>query len=386
MKGLNFVVFISVVIILLTSINFYIVKRALSVLPDNPLMKKIFIAAIFFSASAFILGRILEKYSVTFFSSSLVWIGSFWFGIMFYLFLSVLLIDLFRIVNHFILFFPKAFYNDPMRAKRIIFWSVTALVLFISVAGFINTRFPAVRKMNLEINKKARELKSLNIVSVSDIHLGTIFGKSYLKKVVNKINALNPDIILIPGDIIDEDIASVISDNVGETLRMLKAKYGVYAVTGNHEYIGGAKAAKKYLAEHNVHLLNDEYVLIDSSFYVVGREDVSKKMFTNVNRKPLDQVMTNIDKSFPIILLDHQPFKLEQAVNNGVDLQLSGHTHHGQLWPANFITEMVYEVSWGYKKKNNSHIYVSCGVGGWGPPMRTVSRPEIVQIILNFHE
>lgn len=384
MKGLNFAVFISVIIILLTAINFYIVKRALSVFPDNPLMKKIFVAAIFFSASAFILGRLLERYSVTLFSSSLVWIGSFWFGIMFYLFLSVLIIDLLRAVNYFVPFFPEAFYENIKRTKKALFLIVATVVFTVSIFGFLNTRFPVTRKMNLVINKAANNLKTLNIVTVSDIHLGTIFGKSYLEKVVRKINALKPDIILIPGDIIDEDIAPVISGNVGETLKMLNAKYGVYAVTGNHEFIGGVEAAKKYLAEHNVHLLNDEFILVDSSFYVVGREDVSKKMFTNVNRKPLDRIMADVDKSFPIILLDHQPFKLEQAVKNGVDLQLSGHTHHGQLWPANFITEMVYEVSWGYKKKENTHIYVSCGVGGWGPPMRTVSRPEIVQIKLNF--
>jgi hypothetical protein len=188
MKGLNFIVFISVVIILLTAINFYIVKRALSVFPDNPLMKKIFVVSIFFFASAFILGRLLERYSVTFFSSSLVWIGSFWFGIMFYLFLSVLIIDLFRIVNYFIPFFPKIFTEDILRTKRFLFWSIGAIVLTISVLGFINTRFPAIRKMEIEINKHSRNLKSLNVVTVSDIHLGTIFGKGYLEKVVKKVN------------------------------------------------------------------------------------------------------------------------------------------------------------------------------------------------------
>ena len=94
--------------------------------------------------------------------------------------------------------------------------------------------------------------------------------------------------------------------------------------------------------------------------------------------------MGTVDNSFPVILMDHQPFKLEEAVNNKVDLQLSGHTHNGQLWPFNYITDMVYELTWGYKKKENTHFYVSCGAGTWGPPVRTGSRPEIVNVVLKF--
>jgi predicted MPP superfamily phosphohydrolase len=189
---------------------------------------------------------------------------------------------------------------------------------------------------------------------------------------------------LIPGDIIDEDIAPVIHSNVGEKLKSFKAKYGAYAVTGNHEYIGGVHKAKAYLSEQNVNLLNDAFELIDDSFYVVGREDLTINQFTNHQRKDLHEIVEGADHLKPIILLDHQPFKLENAVNNGIDLQLSGHTHHGQLWPFNYITKMVFERSWGYLKKGNTHFYVSSGVGGWGPPIRTVNRPEIISITLNF--
>ncbi len=166
---------------------------------------------------------------------------------------------------------------------------------------------------------------------------------------------------------------------------MLKSKYGVYAVTGNHEYIGGVQKAKNYLAEHDVNLLNDTANLIDDSFYVAGREDLTINQFSNLRRKSLADVVNGIDKSKPIILLDHQPFKLDKAVENGIDLQLSGHTHHGQLWPFNYITKMVYELSWGYLKKGDTHFYVSSGVGGWGPPIRTVNRSEIISIKLHFN-
>jgi predicted MPP superfamily phosphohydrolase len=124
--------------------------------------------------------------------------------------------------------------------------------------------------------------------------------------------------------------------------------------------------------------------LFDDSFYVVGREDLTINQFTNLKRKELSEIVEGIDPSKPMILLDHQPAKLEQAEKNGIDLQLSGHTHNGQLWPFNFITRMVYELSWGYKQKGSTHYYVSSGVGGWGPPIRTVNRPEIISILLNF--
>jgi predicted MPP superfamily phosphohydrolase len=138
------------------------------------------------------------------------------------------------------------------------------------------------------------------------------------------------------------------------------------------------------LHDHNIQLLNDTAVLIENSFYLVGREDISISQFTQQKRKELSAIIEDVDKSKPMILLDHQPYKLDQAEKNGIDLQLSGHTHHGQLWPFNFITKAVYELSHGYKQKGTTHYYVSCGIGGWGPPMRTNSRPEIVSIKMHF--
>ena len=173
----------------------------------------------------------------------------------------------------------------------------------------------------------------------------------------------------------------MIRQNLGETLRKINSRLGVFAVTGNHEYIGGVEEACRYLGDHGITMLRDESVMIDDRVYIVGREDRS---IGSGRRKSLDDLLLRVDKSFPVILMDHQPFRLEEAENAGVDLQLSGHTHHGQLWPFNFITKKVYELSWGYKKKGNTHVYVSCGVGTWGPPVRTGNRPEIINMKLRF--
>ena len=117
---------------------------------------------------------------------------------------------------------------------------------------------------------------------------------------------------------------------------------------------------------------------------MIGREDVAMPQFTNKQRKSLNEIVSNLDNNLPKILLDHTPVKLEQAEQNGIDLQLSGHTHHGQIWPANIITNMIYELSWGYLKKGKTHYYVSSGAGTWGPPVRTGSSSEIVNIKVSF--
>ena len=219
---------------------------------------------------------------------------------------------------------------------------------------------------------------------VSDIHMGTIINKRRINKLVTRINMLNPDIVLMAGDLVDEDLRPVIRYNLGAILSEINSKLGVYGSAGNHEFIGGADEACNYLNNHGVKMLRDTTILIDSSFYVVGREDQGKKRYAGIARKTLPELLQNVDKSLPILMMDHTPFKLEDAENNGVDLQVSGHTHHGQLFPFNLITKKIYELSWGYKLRGNTHYYVSSGYGGWGPPVRVGNSPEIVNIKITF--
>jgi hypothetical protein len=236
----------------------------------------------------------------------------------------------------------------------------------------------------LKIEKKAGIFKTLSFAIVSDIHLGTIISKSRLKRIVSKINSLKTDIVLFPGDVVDEDIVPVIKHNLGQILMEIESRIGVFAVTGNHEYIGGVEKACKYLEDHRVFMIRDSYVTINNSIYIVGREDRSIRGFAGKTRKSLDEILSGVNKSLPIILMDHQPVRLNEALEKEIDIQLSGHTHHGQLWPFNFITKKVYELSYGYLKIENTHYYVSCGAGTWGPPVRTGSRPEIINLKLRF--
>ncbi|PKL84370.1 MAG: metallophosphoesterase [Ignavibacteriae bacterium HGW-Ignavibacteriae-3] len=382
MKLTQQIIFFGIVFTVYGLINFYIIRRGLSAIPDS--YKSLFIYSVVFAAVSFIAGRILENVWISFVSEFLIWIGSFWIAIMFYLLLSILIIDLFRLVNFIVPIFPAFITENIQKSRQITALIVSVLVLITVAGGYINTKMIITKTYKIKIDKAAGELKKLNVVMASDLHLGAILGRSFLNNVVQKINALQPDIILLAGDIIDEDLAPVIKNNVGEELKLLKSKYGVYAITGNHEYIGGVEAACKYLADHKVNVLRDSTVMIDSSFYVVGREDRSIRQFSGGRRKDLKEIIGGIDKSYPLILMDHQPFGLNDALDNGIDLQLSGHTHNGQLWPLNYIVEKIYELAWGYKINRNTRYYVSCGVGGWGPPIRTGSRPEIINFKISF--
>ena len=383
MKHTAVVLFFTVFFTVYGLVNFYIFSRGWQALPPDSSLRVPYTILFLFLALAFIGGRFLERVWWSGVSEGLVWIGSFWLAAMVYFFLAALLCDTLRLVHAIMPFFPRVLTDAYDQTKFRILLGVTMLVVLILAAGHITTHFPRTKELRLTVPKGA-EGGGMTIVAASDIHLGTIIGRSALRSIVDRINDLHPDCILLPGDIVDEDLAPVIRDNLGETLRDLRARYGVYAVTGNHEYIGGAEAACRYLEEHGITMLRDSWVRLPNGVLIAGREDASRRQFSGKPRKPLPEILAGIDTTAPLILMDHQPFRLEEAVQNGVDLQLSGHTHHGQLWPFNEITRAVYEVSRGYLRKGDTNIYVSCGVGTWGPPVRTVGRPEIVHVTLTF--
>jgi predicted MPP superfamily phosphohydrolase len=380
----NFIIFFSIVFLIYGLINYYIFIRGWQAIPkDSPI--RIYYLIIFLVLSlSYFAGRFLENRLPAGVCNIFIWVGAYWLALMVYLLLGVLLVDILRFFNYIIGFFPSFITRNYVKIKEFTAIIILSVSIILVIAGRINALNPWIKTLTLKIPKKVEHQKHLNIVMASDIHLGTLIGNGRLSYLVNKINSFNPDLVLLAGDIVDEDIGQVIKLNLGETLKTIKSKWGVYGITGNHEYIGGVEPAVNYLEKHGVIMLRDTAVKINNSFFIVGREDRSINQFAGKRRKKLNEIMEKVDKSYPIIMMDHQPFGLNEAVENGIDLQLSGHTHHGQLWPFNYITEMVYEVSWGYKKKGNTHFYVSSGYGGWGPPIRLGSRTEIVNIKLEF--
>ena len=307
-------------------------------------------------------------------------IGGYWIGITYYSFLAWVCVDALRFGFAWLDFLPGSLANPPVIGLLI--WSAVFLLL---VYGTWNANRPVIRHYQITIAKPESNLRRLSAVLVSDVHLGPIVATRQLAALVGLANQLDPDIVFFVGDTIDENVTYFIDQKMPEILRQLKSKYGVFAVLGNHEYIGGqSERAITALESAGIMVLRDNYVNIVDSLYIVGRDDRSRGRFTGVPRAPLATILADIDPSLPVILLDHQPGDHEEAQQQGVDLQLSGHTHRGQFFPNNLITRQVFLVDWGYLCQKSLQIIVSAGYGTWGPPIRIGNRPEMVHISIDF--
>jgi len=314
-------------------------------------------------------------------------LGAYWLAAMFYSFQIILIFDLIRLLDKWLKFIPDGWKTAPRFTP-----AVGAVVLFL-VAGILvygtwNARNPRLQHYDISIPKSAGSLDRLHMVLVSDIHLGEINHNGRLLRMVEMIESLQPDIVLLPGDVIDEDIGPFVKQDMTSTFRRINPKYGIYAVPGNHEYIRGhINETVHYLEQAGIVVLRDNYVIVGDSFCIAGSDDNSHAHFDgNEETMPLSMVLEGIDRSLPVILLSHQPNRLEEAMEQGVDLQLSGHTHRGQLFPLNLITGRIFETDWGYLQKGSLQLIVSSGFGTWGPPIRIGNRPEIVEIMITFNK
>jgi len=374
------VVFFTIFFTVYAAINYYVFIRGWQALSSLPHLKPFYAVIFVIAATSYIIAKFLDGKIPHLVYDAMIWIGSFWFAFMLYFFLSIILIDLIRLLNWKLDFFPQIINNNYENVKRYLLAFVVLISSVIIFIGYLNTRKISVKSLSLEITRKQSALTELNAVVLSDLHLSTINGEKLLSQIVAKLNELKTDVVFIPGDIVDDRAETLKSEGIGVSLSKIKSKYGVFASTGNHEFINGINGTSKFITENGITLIRDSSLLIADSFILAARDDASKNSFAKQRRKSLEEIISNANQNYPIILLDHTPFRLEEAEINGISLQLSGHTHHGQMFPLNFITKLIYEVSWGYKKKDNTHYYVSCGVGTWGPPVRLGSESEIVNI------
>jgi len=239
---------------------------------------------------------------------------------------------------------------------------------------------PTVNTYSIQINKPYPE--DLNVVMFSDTHFGYLSGIKHAERLVKEVNALEPDLIIIPGDIIDDDLDIVEKKQIFTILGELEAKLGVYGSLGNHDKFRGELSTLITAIETaNIDILYDEVVILDGGLSLIGRKDYSEG-----ERLATEQLTSELDASMPIILLDHQPYEYAEAEQAGVDLVVSGHTHKGQVMPGNLITDRLFENDWGYLQKGELHTIVSSGYGFWGPPIRIGSQAEIVQIFIDFDQ
>jgi hypothetical protein len=348
------------------------------VLPESISLKYVYVILFLFFSLQFVISRILLLADVSFQPKFIFEIGGIWFAAVLYFFIIALFVDLIRLADYFFKFLPNL---KSIQFKILL--SAIFLVFILLTIGYFNATSPEIKTLNLKINKKS-ELKTLKIVMVSDIHFGTIIGYSEIKRMLEMIEKEKPDIFFSVGDFTDEGITKSKIDELKPLFDNLKPRFGKIAILGNHEYYNKIEKTLPIFNKLNIKLLRDSFLNFENEFVVVGRDDKSKKQATGIDRESLKDLMQNVNTDLPIILLDHQPYALSETAKFPIDIQLSGHTHNGQMFPLNFLTKSIYEISWGYLKKGNTQFYVSSGFGTWGPRIRIGTTPEIVIINIEF--
>lgn len=359
------------IILLFLAGNFYVFQRFWILMPPSNIGRILLITFAVVAVSSLIINFTLGETLPVAVTSFFYKIGTSWLFILIYFLLLALLKDFIRILH----ITPPGTFTHYTRDNWMGLIFAVSFVSMVMVCGYLKYRWKVRVEVPVTIEKTIEKHDSLKIVAISDLHLGYNIGASELTQWIDSINKEKPDIVLIAGDIVDSSVRPLDAYNLASYFKQIKSTYGTYTCLGNHEYISNVKESIRFINEAGIYLLRDSAMLINSSFYIVGRDD---KM--NPNRKPLKSLIEGLDSSKPIILLDHQPYNLEEAEENGIDLQFSGHTHKGQVWPITWIVDAIYEDPHGFLKKGNTNVYVSSGIGIWGGKFRIGTQSEYVVI------
>jgi len=294
-----------------------------------------------------------------------------------YLFLFILLIDILLLINLIIRIIPTE--KKGMRSFR---WKTLQVIILLSVlvviGGIINFNTIRITEYRISVPGNSTKLTGLKVAFISDFHLEEGTPDGFVKRFVKEIEGIAPDLLLYGGDIVEGDHEDENMRQIEKLIGSITTKFGIYGVLGNHEHYAGPDV-KSFFRNSGIAILCDSVVIIDNSFIVAGRNDSHLK-----TRKSIKELMGPVPDSLPVILMDHRPTDQDQIRRTTADVVFSGHTHHGQLFPINFITRSVYELSYGYMEKGNTHFFVSSGIRLWGPPVRTIAKSEILVVDLNF--
>ena len=322
--------------------------------------------------------------------------GNYFLGIFLYTLVIILLADFGRILLKYVF---HASWIHSRTAFTVAGAICALLILLLSACGIFHAKYIKTTSYDVIINKTIPERTSMKVVLLADTHFGYNAGVLHAKELVRKINKQKPDLVCIAGDIFDNEYDAIRNpEKLEKTLRGIKSTYGVYACWGNHdlneEILAGFTfkhkdgdlsdikdpRMKKFLKNSNIHILEDESILINDQFYVIGRKDASLTEKIHETRKAPAQLTEKLDRDKPIIMIDHQPKELQELADAGVDLDLCGHTHDGQTFPGNFTIKLMWENPCGLLIKDNMTNITTSGAGVWGPAMRIGTDSEICSI------
>jgi predicted MPP superfamily phosphohydrolase len=398
--------------------NLYIYKRSVQALSLSGIYLNYYRVLFLVIVFCYPIARVgTSFYGKFFLSSQLNVIGSIFMGVMLYTLLIIIFVDILRLVNYFVHFFPTIVTKDKVLAGRVTFVFLFFIIFCITAYGVYNAKHLRVIEQEILLDKLKPEHNGFTIVQISDLHLGDILNINFLNSVVDKVNSLDPDIVVITGDLIDDGSTDL---QILVPLINMKSKFGKYFISGNHDNFYRIRSSDTSnrqtinaaddkstkpdsttdngstfmwqsnfsrlplavkLKELEIKILHSKYVEIDSAFTLFGVEYRFGRG-TNSDSMSITKLLEGYNKELPLIMLKHVPNDLDNIADAGVDLLLSGHTHHGQMIPLTFITDKVYEISNGYGRYKNLHVYVNCGTGFWGPPVKVGVPAEITKIIL----
>jgi len=384
MKHSAFLLFFGIVFIIYSLVNFYIVRRGWLAFSGSCRLRTVFLVVMLLLAIAYPLSRFLEHSALRSLSVPLVHVGAYYLAAMVFLLFLLLGADVLRGLGRLLHLLPQGWRDWGGAVGLRVYSAILAAALVMTLAGAWNARHLQVRRLNLTLAKKQGRHERLRVVMASDIHIGALLPPERFHEIARLINQQDPDVALIVGDLFDEDVTRLNREELIGSLQALRSRYGAYAVLGNHDYFADVRASMALMEKGGLKVLRDEGVRVNDAFYLLGRDD-RQSVHMKGSRAALAQLKAALpDDDLPVVLMDHQPFGLQEAEAAGVALQLSGHTHHGQIWPFQWITRRIYEISWGYGRRGETQYYVSSGAGSWGPPVRRGNRPEIVVFDLTF--
>jgi len=364
--------FFILVFLVFTAVNIYLYIKGRKAIPRNKTIRIIYGSAFGVVSGSFLIAMLGRNILPLGIQKILYFIGTVWMGYMLYLTIWLIVSDL------ILLLFKKTI------RKRLSVWQIGlgyGLISILLSIGYFRYTQPKIVEKEIFIAKSNEKYKNLKVVAVSDMHLGVANDKKWLQKRVRQINQLQPDMIWIAGDMVDNNVLPLEREKMYEELNQLQSRLGTYMCLGNHEYLSGIEGSLQFLQKTNIRLLIDQAVEVDSAFWMIGRDDF--KM--NPQRKSLSELTALTETSQTVFLLDHEPYFLDQTAAEGIDFQFSGHTHQGQLWPLSFIVNALFENPYGLMQKGNSSVFVSSGLGLWGPPFRIGTQSEILVFDIRFN-
>jgi uncharacterized protein len=327
-----------------------------------------------------ILVRVVERQGMESLARVLAYIGYTWMGFLFLFVAAALFVDIYRGVVFLVsLATGRRSIRGKLSPKAVFFLCLgTALVL--GVYAQIEAIGIQTEHIIIKSPKIPKEVGRFRIVQISDVHLGLIIGKGQLSRILNVVRAAKPDILVSTGDLLDGQIDGI--EDLAEEFQKIKPPYGKYAINGNHEYYVGIERSRKFCKTAGFTLLNNETFDIPGILVIAGVGDLAANRFGLYGKLTENQLLSKVTKDRFVVVLKHRPL-LDEASKDLFDLQLSGHTHRGQIFPFSLIVKMLYPIDAGLLDlENGAFLYVSRGSGTWGPPMRLLAPPEVTIIDL----